>query len=39
MQPIKFNIPEAEAVDCLVDLIKEHHKWVEPEPKEAEVVH
>ncbi len=38
-QPIKFNIPESEAVDCLVDLIKEHHKWVEPEPKEAEAVH
>jgi (E)-4-hydroxy-3-methylbut-2-enyl-diphosphate synthase len=31
--PIKFNIPEAEAVDRLVDLIKEHGKWVEPEPK------
>lgn len=30
--PIKFNIPEAEAVDRLVDLIKEHGKWVEPEP-------
>ena len=29
--PIKFNIPEAEAVERLVDLIKEHHKWVEPE--------
>lgn len=29
--PIKFNIPEAEAVDRLVDLIKEHGKWVEPE--------
>jgi (E)-4-hydroxy-3-methylbut-2-enyl-diphosphate synthase len=28
---IKFNIPEAEAVDRLVDLIKEHGKWVEPE--------
>jgi (E)-4-hydroxy-3-methylbut-2-enyl-diphosphate synthase len=28
--PIKFNIPEAEAVDRLVDLIKEHGKWVEP---------
>jgi (E)-4-hydroxy-3-methylbut-2-enyl-diphosphate synthase len=28
--PIKFNIPEAEAVDRLVDLIKEHNKWVEP---------
>jgi (E)-4-hydroxy-3-methylbut-2-enyl-diphosphate synthase len=31
-QPIKFNIPEAEAVDRLVDLIREHGKWVEPEP-------
>jgi (E)-4-hydroxy-3-methylbut-2-enyl-diphosphate synthase len=30
-QPVKFNIPEAEAVDRLVDLIKEHGKWVEPE--------
>jgi (E)-4-hydroxy-3-methylbut-2-enyl-diphosphate synthase len=30
-QPIKFNIPELEAVDRLVDLIKEHNKWVEPE--------
>ncbi len=30
--PIKFNIPEAEAVERLVDLIKEHGKWVEPEP-------
>jgi (E)-4-hydroxy-3-methylbut-2-enyl-diphosphate synthase len=28
--PIKFNIPEAEAVDRLVDLIREHGKWVEP---------
>jgi (E)-4-hydroxy-3-methylbut-2-enyl-diphosphate synthase len=31
---IKFNIPEAEAVDRLVDLIKEHGKWVEPEASE-----
>ena len=29
--PIKFNIPELEAVERLVDLIKEHNKWVEPE--------
>ncbi len=35
--PIKFNIPEAEAVERLVDLIREHNKWVEPEPKEAAV--
>jgi (E)-4-hydroxy-3-methylbut-2-enyl-diphosphate synthase len=33
--PIKFNIPEAEAVERLVDLIKEHNKWVEPEAKET----
>jgi (E)-4-hydroxy-3-methylbut-2-enyl-diphosphate synthase len=32
--PIKFNIPEAEAVERLVDLIKEHNKWVEPQIKE-----
>ena len=30
--PMKFNIPETEAVDRLVDLIREHGKWVEPEP-------
>ena len=35
--PIKFNIPEAEAVERLVDLIREHGKWVEPEPKETAV--
>jgi (E)-4-hydroxy-3-methylbut-2-enyl-diphosphate synthase len=29
--PIKFNIPEVEAVDRLVDLIKEHGKWSDPE--------
>ncbi|MBM3841132.1 MAG: (E)-4-hydroxy-3-methylbut-2-enyl-diphosphate synthase [Verrucomicrobia bacterium] len=34
--PIKFNIPEAEAVDRLVDLIREHGKWVEPERKELQ---
>ena len=31
--PIRFNIPEAEAVDRLVDLIRDHGKWVEPEEK------
>lgn len=31
--PIKFNIPEAEAVDRLVDLIKEHGKWSDPAPE------
>ncbi|MFM7215927.1 MAG: (E)-4-hydroxy-3-methylbut-2-enyl-diphosphate synthase [Verrucomicrobiota bacterium] len=30
-KPVKFNIPEVEAVERLVDLIKEHGKWVEPE--------
>jgi (E)-4-hydroxy-3-methylbut-2-enyl-diphosphate synthase len=30
---VKFNIPEAEAVERLIDLIKEHDKWIEaPEP-------
>jgi len=33
--PIKFNIPESEAVDRLVDLIREHGKWADPEPREA----
>ena len=34
--PVKFNIPEAEAVDRLKDLIREHGKWVEPEAQPAE---
>jgi (E)-4-hydroxy-3-methylbut-2-enyl-diphosphate synthase len=33
--PVKFNIPEAEAVDRLKDLIREHGKWVEPTPAAA----
>jgi len=33
--PIKFNIPEADAVERLVDLIREHNKWVDPEPASA----
>ena len=33
---VKFNIPEGEAVDRLVDLIKEHGRWVEAKEK-AEV--
>jgi (E)-4-hydroxy-3-methylbut-2-enyl-diphosphate synthase len=37
-KPIKFNIPETEAVDRLVDLIKEHGKWVEPEAEKQELV-
>ena len=37
---VKFNIPEAEAVDRLKDLIREHGKWVDPltEPATVEVV-
>lgn len=31
-KPVKFNIPEEEAVDRLIDLIREHGKWVDPEP-------
>jgi (E)-4-hydroxy-3-methylbut-2-enyl-diphosphate synthase len=30
---VKFNIPEVEAVDRLVDLIKEHGRWFEAEEK------
>ena len=36
--PVKFNIPEAEAVDRLKDLIREHGKWVEPAPAAQEAV-
>ncbi len=37
---VKFNIPEDEAVERLIDLIREHGKWVDapaPEPATAEV--
>ncbi|BCU76769.1 (E)-4-hydroxy-3-methylbut-2-enyl-diphosphate synthase [Luteolibacter sp. LG18] len=27
--PVKFNIPEAEAVERLIDLIQEHGKWID----------
>lgn len=42
--PVKFNIPEAEAVDRLVDLIREHGKWIDrateaPDDAEATVSH
>jgi (E)-4-hydroxy-3-methylbut-2-enyl-diphosphate synthase len=30
---VKFNIPEAEAVDRLKDLIREHGKWIKPAPQ------
>jgi (E)-4-hydroxy-3-methylbut-2-enyl-diphosphate synthase len=32
---VKFNIPEAEAVDRLKDLIREHGKWVDSAPQPA----
>src|SRR5947199_154052 len=32
---VKFNIPEAEAVDRLKDLIREHGKWMEPATQPA----
>lgn len=31
--PVKFNIPEGEAVEKLIELIKENDKWIDP-PKE-----
>jgi (E)-4-hydroxy-3-methylbut-2-enyl-diphosphate synthase len=36
---VKYNIPEADAVDRLVDLIREHGKWTKPEQDlEAELL-
>ena len=32
--PVRFNIPEKEAVDRLVDLIRENGRWVEPASEE-----
>lgn len=29
--PVKFNIPQAEAVERLVDLIRDHGRWIEPQ--------
>ena len=28
-QPVKFNIPEEEAVERLIDLIREHGRWID----------
>jgi (E)-4-hydroxy-3-methylbut-2-enyl-diphosphate synthase len=36
--PVKFNIPEAEAVNRLQDLIREHGKWIEPVSSPVAVV-
>ena len=33
--PVKFNIPENEAVERLKDLIREHGKWMEPREEVA----
>jgi (E)-4-hydroxy-3-methylbut-2-enyl-diphosphate synthase len=35
---VKFNIPETEAVDRLVDLIKEHGRWIEKPAEPADVM-
>lgn len=37
-KPVEFNIPEEKAVDNLVDLIREHGKWVDPDPDRAVAV-
>lgn len=29
---VKYNIPQAEADERLIDLIKEHGKWIDPKP-------
>ncbi len=37
-QPVKFNIPEDEAVERLIDLIREHGKWIDaPSDEPVEV--
>ena len=35
--PVKFNIPESQAVDRLKDLIREHGKWTEPREEVAAI--
>jgi (E)-4-hydroxy-3-methylbut-2-enyl-diphosphate synthase len=36
--PVRFNIPESQAVDRLIDLIREHGKWTEPREEVAAIV-
>jgi (E)-4-hydroxy-3-methylbut-2-enyl-diphosphate synthase len=36
-EPVKFNLPEGEAVERLVDLIKEHGRWIDAPATVAEV--
>jgi len=31
-QCVQYNIPQSEADDRLIELIKKHDKWVDPEP-------
>ena len=37
-KPVKFNIPQDEAVDRLKDLIKEHGKWVDAAPQSEPIL-
>ena len=32
-EAVKFNIPQIEAVDRLIELIKENDRWVDPPEK------
>ncbi len=36
-EPVKFNIPEAEAVERLVELIKEHGRWIDAPAERVEI--
>jgi len=36
-EAVEFNIPEAEAVDRLVDLIRSHDRWIDAPTETAEV--
>lgn len=36
-EAVKFNIPEEEAVDRLIDLIKEHKRWIDAPLEVAEL--
>ncbi len=37
-EAVQFNIPEADAVERLIDLIREHDRWIEPSGEVVEVV-
>lgn len=36
-EAVKFNIPEDEAVDRLIDLVKEHNRWIDAPLEVAEI--